>query len=68
MGLRHWGLEKVGSAQFWGWRGQVGPFTREPIAIGRIGSRPREKLGFEVALAFSLEPMTAGPGYQPWAG
>lgn len=60
MGLRLVGLEKVGNAQLFGWGRKIRPFTKEPIAIGRTGNQPRKKLEFEVALVFSLEPMTAG--------
>lgn len=57
---RLWGLDKIGTAQPFVWGRQIGPFTKKPTAIGRIGSQLREKLGFKVALVFSLEAISTG--------
>ena len=31
-------------------RGKIGPFTKDPLAIGRMGTQPRKKLEIEVTL------------------
>lgn len=42
---------KDGKVQLLGWgRGKIGPFTKDPLAIGRMGTQPRKKLEIEVTL------------------
>lgn len=49
--LNLWELEKDGNVQLFAWgREQIGPFTKDPLAIGRMQTQPRKKLEIEVAL------------------